>query len=99
STARRLVSMVEGMSRTVGDPLRDGESASHLMDLLSILRTASVERAGQRGHDLVALGGATGPGDLLAVGVKHEGGRSAGDAEAAHQLEVVLGVDLDVDHA
>ena len=45
------------------------------------------------------VGAPAGPGDLAAPGVEDQRGRRAEDPEPAHQVEVLLGVDLDVPHA
>ena len=84
------------MATTVGDV--DG----HRTIDVSVMRDARVQDLDighvrrKRGQDLLLARRTGGPGDLAAGGVEHQRGRRPQDAEPADQVEVVLGVDLDV---
>ena len=96
STARRLVSMVEDMSPAVRSALGGPETPSRHVDTdvrpMWTPQTARPSVARTRPCDGARLARET----STPPRVEHQGGRRAEDAEPADQVEVLLGVDLDV---
>ena len=96
STARRLVSMVENMATTVGSGRGQPNNRRLIMSRRLSTCGHHVTRCPRRRQDLLLARRAGRPGDLAAGRVEHQRRRRTQDAEAADELEVVLGVDLEV---
>ena len=97
STARRRVSKVELMRGSLGSGGAGTYRPSHHSGTPSTSWTSRLlDHHLQRGQHLLARGGPAGAGDLHSPGGEHDRRRRAQDPEAAYDVEVVLGVDLDV---